>query len=81
MSAEPGQIYTYVMRSERGKREWFVGEYSETYRDVVGVCFASEYQRVRVGQCFSMSSCMKVPDHEVPDEIWAALAKWRLTSA
>jgi hypothetical protein len=46
MSAEPGQIYTYVMRSERGKREWFVGE---------------------------------LPDHEVPDEIWVALAKWRLS--
>jgi hypothetical protein len=81
--AVEGQIYTVVLSGDGSHREWFVGEHMDPYDDAVGVCFASEYELhsglQRIGKGYSMHSCTAVADEDVPDEVWVALAKWKLT--
>lgn len=72
MTPNEGKIYRYLPYDE-----WFVAGSSPHYPGIeVAHCFAGK----RVGHVFGLyDSEEPVPDEEVPDEIWAALAKWRLS--
>lgn len=73
MKTEVGALYK--SRQLRRPVEWFVGgRWPPFAHGVHGMCFVG-----RIGQVFNMSSSEFVPEDEVPDEIWAALAKFRLT--
>ena len=58
--------------------QWYVVEKFGPRRGAIGRCFHGG----RVGRSFRLGGqWMKhVPEANVPDRIWAALATWRLTS-
>lgn len=67
--------YRYANRGA----EWFIVTDVSNSLYPMAVCIFSTYADPRVGMTFGVPGGHIVQEDEVPDEVWAALAKWRLT--
>lgn len=76
----PGQMYHVPAASLRGAAgAWFV--VTDTDGHAVTFIMPSlkrDAARFPVGTLVHVAQCDYIPDEDVPDEIWATLAKWRL---
>lgn len=59
--------------------EWYLVTNVDRPRHPVGVCIISDNPK-RVGNHFGLTGIRPVDqDADVPDQVWAAVATWRLT--